>query len=316
MQSLGFVGDSGSWATALFSRCDLGDARRTRRVIEYAAQQAEDPAGSTNAVCLGDDAAAEGAYRMIRNRHIEATALEEGPFALAAEQCAHREVVLAIQDSTTLVISTALADSLGEIGKDRSGGRGMLVHSTLAVDASTGEPIGLLDQLRWQRPEQRPGKGARRERTYETKESFKWQTACERVCSRIGRAENLITVCDREADIFEFLQYQTEQAQRFIVRAAQDRALDVEGDRLGEYLSQQPVCGRYAVQISQRGAQRGHRGRSARSARTVEMEVRTGEVTLLPPKARGSAGEPITSQFPSFSHSSPMPRRTSPLLHG
>ncbi len=288
-----FEGDPDAWAEQQFGRCDLGDLRRTRRVVEYAALQAKAPAGSTNAVCMGDHAAAEGAYRMIRSPHIKATALEEGPFCATAESCAGRKVVLAVQDSTTLIVTTALADSLGEIGKNGSGGRGMLVHSTLAIDGETGAPLGLLDQLRWQRSSERPGKKTRNQRAYKEKESFKWQKSSERISERVATMENIITVCDREADIYEFLQYHVERKQRFVVRAMHDRFLETEEGRLWEYMRERPVKGKYEIEIGQRGAQRGKGKRPARRFRTASMELRSTTVTLCRPTRRRATTKPI-----------------------
>jgi hypothetical protein len=252
------------------------------------ARQADNPPGSTNAVCVGDDAAAEAAYRMIRNKHIDPLALEEGPFSVIAEQCAKRDTVLAIQDTMALVISTTLGESLGEIGKDGSGGRGFQVHSTLAVDANSAEPIGLLDQIRWQRSDSRPGKKTRKNRAYKDKESYKWEKASKRIAERVATMNNIITVCDREADIHEFLQYHLEHNQRFVVRATQDRVLEAEQGRLWKYMEQRPIIGKYEVRISQRGAQRGKGSgnRAARRQRIASMRLRSAKITLLPPQNR------------------------------
>ncbi len=233
---------------------------------------------------------------MIRNPHIEPKKLEEGPISLVVDQCAKRNVVLAIQDTTMLSLSTAVAESLGELGKDGSGGRGLVVHSTLAVDGETEEPIGLLDQERWQRSDERPGRATRKDRAYEDKESFKWEEASERVRNRVATMANIITVCDREADIYEFLQYHDEHDQRFVVRAAQDRALAAEAGLLWEYMSHRRVIGKYEVTISQRGGQRSGKGQKARLARVkriAKMEIRTASVTLLPPQSRKNASQPI-----------------------
>lgn len=289
-----FAGDSKKWAEQQFGRCDLGDTRRTRRVVAYAACQAENPTGSTNAVCAGDDAAAEGAYRMIRNSHIDPAALELGPFSVTAEECAKRKVVLAIQDTTTLTVKTSLADELGELGRSGSGGRGLLVHSTLAVDGDTGEPLGLLDQVRWQRSDKRPSKHTRKQRLYEAKESFKWEAASRRISDRVATMDHIITVCDREADIHEFLQHHVERNQRFVVRAAQDRLLEAEEGRLWEYIEQCPVICTYEVTVFQRGAQRrkGRSNRPARQQRTASLEIRSATVTLLPPLKKRTRMKP------------------------
>jgi hypothetical protein len=144
--------DAQEWAEALFGRSDLGDIRRTRRAVDYAARQAANPGGSTHEVCGGKDAVAEAAYRFMRNDAVEPEALEEGPFQHNAAQCAGVDVVLAIQDTTTLAYSHAVSEQLGDLG----GGRGFFVHSTLAVDGGTKHVIGLLDQQRWVRPAKEP----------------------------------------------------------------------------------------------------------------------------------------------------------------
>lgn len=290
-----FNSDARAWATEQFGGCDLGDIRRTRRLVEYAARQADMPGGSTNAVCEGSEAAAEGAYRMIRNRHIDPKAIEEGPFALTAQRCAARRVVLAIQDTMTVMVTSALGEKLGNIGKEH--GRGMLVHSTLAVDGETGEPIGLLDQLRWTRSDDSPGRNTRRERSHEAKESFKWKACSQAISERLPTMANIITVCDREADIYEFLQYHVELNQRFVVRSRQDRVL-VDEDRLHAVLAERPVIGEYEVFIDQRGGQQtrpstGQTKREARQGRTATMMIRTARVELEPPR-QADSDEPIT----------------------
>jgi len=293
-----FVGDSQVWAEQQFGECDLGDVRRTRRVVEYAARQAEQPSASTNAACGGDDAAAEGAYRMIRNSRIEPAALEKGPFEWTARRCVEREVVLAIQDTMTLTVSTALAEALGEIGSNDQSARGVLVHSTLAVDGQTGEPIGLLDQLRWTRDDERPGRKTRGTRAYEEKESFKWELSSKAISARLATMKNVITVCDREADIHEFLQHHVERGQRFVVRAMQNRALESEEGRLWEHLEERPVLGQYEVVVRQRGGQRtrrdkGQSKRPARSERTATMTIRAVTLELRPPRDGASTNEPL-----------------------
>ena len=45
------------WAQQQFGHADLGDRRRTVRLVKYATAQASDAAGSTLSVCKGDTAA-------------------------------------------------------------------------------------------------------------------------------------------------------------------------------------------------------------------------------------------------------------------
>ena len=76
----------------------------------------------------------------------------------------------------------------------------------------------------------RGNKRERDERSYEKKESFKWQRACEQTCQRLGDVmDRIITFCDREADIYEHLTYKIQQAEGFVVRASwRRRVLNLE----------------------------------------------------------------------------------------
>lgn len=271
----------------MFGECDLGDVRRTKRAVDYAARQAANPGGSTHEVCAGDDAAAEASYRFMRNDAIEPEALEEGPLLRNAALCAGIGVVLAIQDTTVLSYSHAVSELLGELG----GGRGFLVHSTLAVNGETGEVIGLLDQQRWSRPEKKATRGRRKKRQpqpvpYEERESYKWERASQRLEQRMETLDNVIQVCDREADIYEYLKERTERGHRYVVRASYDRKLATEEGHLWEYMEARPAIGHYEVLIGQRGgepAQLGCEARPARQERTARLEVRSARIRLRSP---------------------------------
>ena len=89
--------------------------------------------------------------------------------------------------------------------------RGFFVHSTLAVDAQTGATVGLLDQRYWLRETSKRGqRHQRKKRPYEQKESFKWQETAERLGTLLGQElmPKIISVCDREADIYQYLSLQ------------------------------------------------------------------------------------------------------------
>ena len=290
------------WAQQQFGSCDLGDRRRTRRLVSYAALQMENPEASTNSVCQGNDAAAEGAYRLLRNEEVKPEAIEEGPFRYTAEQTAKRDVVLAIQDTSSVSYPHSV-QQLGDLGGGSSGdkGRGFWVHSTLMVDGQTYEPVGLIDQVRWMREKGRkPSRYQRKERPYEDKESYKWQQAHERMTARLSTTTNVVSVADREADVFQYLQYLDGNNQRFVVRAAQNRSLETletTDGRLWEFMAKQPVVTTRIVDIRQRGAQRatsGQKKRPARRARKARLQVRVAETTLrVPNKSRAGEHNPI-----------------------
>lgn len=269
---MGFITDPRQWAEEVFGGCDLGDPRRTDRLVDYAARQAVDPGGSTSRACRGDEAAREGAYRLLRNPRVEVSEIDEAAFDSVATAAATHEVVLAVQDSTGVSFAHPVAEPLRSEGNPT----GFFVHSTLLVSAATRLPVGIVDQERWVREPKGEGcqAGADR-RSYQDKESFKWQAAHERLCQRMPRMESVVTVCDREGDVTEFLRYLRSVEARFAIRASNDRKLQ-SVDRLWEHMEGQPELGRCEVVVGQRGGQLNRGGQQARLPR----KKRTAEVAL------------------------------------
>ena len=85
-----------------------------------------------------------------------------------------------------------------------------MVHSVMLLDGDSGATVGLIEQRRWQRAAAFGQKHQRKRRAYEDKESFKWQRAGQAVRARWGEALSgrMIAVCDREADLIEYLDWQ------------------------------------------------------------------------------------------------------------
>ena len=294
-ENINFHTSAQRWAETVFGTCELGDARRTRRAVDFAARLAANPEASPNEACAGDDAAAEACYRFLRNDDIDPSALAEGPFQRTAELCRTHDVVLAIQDTTDLTYSHAVSSQLGDLGTSR----GIMIHSALAVDGQTGEPIGLLDMQRRVRADNRPGKRKRKKRPYEEKESYKWEISSQNIQKRLGSTTNIIEVSDREADIYEYLLACNKPGteRRYIVRAFQPRKLKSTGDTLRNHLLTQLALGTYEIEISQRGPSPGRFGRPdrpSRSARKATLEIRATSVTLLPPAKKRALG-PLTT---------------------
>ena len=67
-----------TWAMQQFASCQLGDSRRTKRLVDFAARQVQNPHGSIYENCRGETAVIQGAYRLVENDNIEPEAIEEG----------------------------------------------------------------------------------------------------------------------------------------------------------------------------------------------------------------------------------------------
>jgi len=270
--------DAAQWAEQQFGHCQLGDKRRSRRLVQVATALAQNGGGNLCAATRGFEAAKEAAYRLIRNPSVNAEAIMEAGFEVTAQRVASCQCLLAIDDTTSLSYTHSVRESLGDIGpRPDVSTRGYLVHSTLLVDAERGTTEGLIAQTFWCRDEAERGqRHQRKQRCYAEKESYKWQHHAELMRQRLAdKMVDVIAVSDRESDIYEYLLDKVQHGERFIVRAAQDRRLSESDERLSEALSDAPKYGESRVEVSQRGG---------RPACQATLSLRAVQVELAPPK--------------------------------
>jgi len=270
-----FISDSQEWAAYTFGCSKLGDVRRTRRLVDIAARMAHSAGSSLAKSCQGNVAAQLGGYRLMRNPTVEPEAIAEAGFGAAVRLISPDVTLLALEDTTTLSYRHSAVDELGVIGTDPgASSRGFLVHSVLLVDADTERTLGLAAQQRWCRDEQAHGKKhQRKKRAYQDKESYKWQRASEQLSLRLGtHMARTISVCDRESDVYEYLDYKLQNGQRFVIRASVDRALSCSAGRLFDVLDENAeLLGYKSVEVPQRGGRKARRAKLALSAMRVEL---------------------------------------------
>jgi hypothetical protein len=303
-----FISDSLTWAERVFGGSTLCDERLTDRLVQYAAAQALDPEGSTSRVTGGSKAAREGAYRFLENPRVLPADIDEGPFEHTASLCKGRSRILAVQDTTSVAVaSNELREALVSSGSPT----GFIVHNTLMVDGESGEVLGLIDQQRWTR-ETSLSKGG-----YGPKESAKWGIADLAMASRLGNVSNVITVSDRESDIFELLAYYQETDRRFVVRALHNRQLSGEIGQVFEQVRASEVLGHREIHVEQRGAvpkKVPNPGRRSRPRRKVLTSVQAVRATIAPPGGEGGVGfSPLTLNVVRVSEAKP-PDDTSEAL--
>lgn len=274
-----------AWASGCFGGAQLGDLRRTKRLVEIAAAFAQHTGASIPTACGANGAAVEGAYRFVRNDDVAPTGIAAAGFAgtmrLVHEICP--KVLLAPEDSTVLSYEHDV-DDLGDVGGPGSSTRGIWAHSAILVDPETARTLGLIAQHRWVRdPKEYGKKHQRKELPYEEKESFKWQRTSEEMRKRLGAEmmSRVISVCDREGDVFAYLGNKLEHRERFIVRAEWNRNVteQEDADHLRDVLKAAPICGTAQVELPQRGG---------RAARTAKLRLTRAKVELRRPKPLGA----------------------------
>ena len=159
------------WAIDEFGAADLGDARRTARLVALARQLAKSPHCSFPQSL--SQAELKAAYRFFDNEDIDT----DGILTPHVEQTLTRlrsvPVVLAIQDTTEYNLTHLPAtEGLGYCSDKRV--KGFFMHSMLAITPE-GLPLGVMGMKTWVRPEAELGKKAVRKKVpVEMKESVKW----------------------------------------------------------------------------------------------------------------------------------------------
>src|SRR2546430_2400671 len=230
-----------AWAQDTFGAAQLGDPRRTKRLVRVAAQMAADPQGSLPREMGGNWAALKAAYRLVRADGVSHEAISRPVWQQTRQQVEQEPgVMLIVHDDTQLDDGYRPAISgLGPIGNGSH--RGFFVHTVLAVvpRGSRERVLGLLHQEAWVRhpaPRQADGrKQSSRQRGERPRESEVWTRAVEQVGSPPAGGVS-IQVADGYADMVAFLQRCRQMGTFFLARAAQNRRVLSEEEEALEWI--------------------------------------------------------------------------------
>ena len=207
-----------------------------------------------------------GEMRITRFPHNRRVTTAEMLSAASARTCRHvrGRHVLAIQDTTSVRVDEK--------------GIGLSVHPLIAVDASSGFVLGLVDAFFLDR---RGGeKEARKERAFEDKDSRRWLDGAQSASRLCDAGAACVTVVeDREGDIYECFAFKPDKVEK-LVRAAQDRLLS-DGTHLFAAADGWSEAGRITIELP---------AIPGRKARTAVLSVRFGSIAIARPKNRKANG--------------------------
>lgn len=264
------------WSKKEFGDADLGDRRRTARLVAIGAQVAAQPAGRITQV-FSDAAGREGTYRFVENDGVDADAIAQAvrrSTALRAQRHSHVFVPID-QTSLTLTDDTGRKD-FGAVSRHHEGVRGLILMSGLAVEPS-GVPIGPCGQVWWTRKEPVRIRKNDRRRTDE-KETQRWCDVMRQASETFAKEAPLTRPwfqMDRGADAWPILLEAVQQGYWATVRAAHNRRLagEVGGKRkyLWPHLARQQPAGWYVLDVP---------GGSHRRERRALMQLQYSPVVL------------------------------------
>jgi hypothetical protein len=272
-----------NWAVHEFADAELGDVRRTKRLVELAHVLAQHPTAALPEAC-SDGAMLKAAYRFFSNDDIAPQDVLSSHIESTYSRLDKVPLVLAVQDTTEVDWTGHPATTgLGPLGHTAC--QGLHVHSTLAFTPER-VPLGLLAQHVWARDPDDVGKRKRRKQLpISQKESQKWLTSLEAVFNARDwcAPTRFVSVGDREADVFDLLAAERPAGVELLVRAAWDRCVEVPERYVWATVEAQPVVEHLSLQVPRRGAQPG---------REATLALRFCPLTLCPPRHRKAEGLP------------------------
>ena len=188
------------WAAMEFSACELGDQRRTRRLIKAAEEVLARPEGSTPDQ-FESWSDCKALYRLMDCEDVSFAAITAPHYQRTKQTGQPGETYLILNDTTEINYGgKRKARGLGLVGKNT--GRGFFLHSALMRDPLTQQVIGLAGQeiLYRHRSGRKGAKNSRRRD--ENRESAVWGKLIDQVGSP-PEGVQWLHVCDRGADDYE-----------------------------------------------------------------------------------------------------------------
>src|SRR5450631_207946 len=273
-----------AWAQEELGAVELGDRRRTLRLLNMAARAQERPAGKISEV-VKTDRERQGAYDLLESGKVsvEAVVCALGNAAgtrAAAESFAY----VAIDGASVTLTDRAQNKGFGPVGKYGTA-RGLNVVNALGLNPH-GIPLGLFTQVWWARPPAPIRKGSKKARRAQKAKFKKQRPASEKetrywlqaIDEAAGHAKqtgaSLWFQLDREADCRAILEKLTDSDHQFTVRGTWNRVIedaDSDSQRLLQHLGQKAAQGAYEIDVPA-GPQR--------TARRARLDVRWECVTF------------------------------------
>ena len=241
----------------------------------------------------GDLAATQAAYEFWQSPHVKAQSIREAHHTSTIQRVKTQPIVLAIQDTTELNF-THHRQSKGMGHLDNANSRGLKVHSVFCVSAK-GVPLGVLHQQVWARDIETIGKKHQRhKKETKDKESQRWLTALDATQSGIPQEIGVVTVADREADIYDLFALPRRRGSDFLIRAEHNRCVmrphsESEVERLHDCIRQSAAVGQLSLEL------RRHPERDSRCA-TLTLYSATLEVQPPQHHPKRAALRPVSVQ--------------------
>jgi len=268
------------WVRREFGGAKLGDRRLAERLLHLAAAFFAHPQANIPQAC-GSPGAAKAAYRFFDNKRVTMDALLEPHHQATIDRIRRETLVLVAQDTSSLnYTGRPEMKGIGPISNAVNGPQGLEMHSALAFRPD-GLPLGILDIECWHRDPHAFGKRKQcNAKPIQEKESFKWLRPLDPIgdAAKACPATRIITLADREADIYEYMLEARDRRLDIVLRAKEKyRSLQGQGELqyLWPQLLMRPIAGTIELAVPRRIRQ---------PARLATLSLRFTAVDLKPPQ--------------------------------
>ena len=235
------------WAALELKQADLGDKRRNQRLVKIVEDLATQPSSSVPQAC-GNIAAASAAYEFWNSPYFQPDDIGKAHIKSTVERIKEHDVVLMIQDTTNIDLTTHSATSgIGYLDHPKT--FGLKVHSTLAATVE-GVPLGLAYQQVWTRDLENIGIAQkRRQRLTQEKESQRWLVGLNATEQLLPKAKKVVTMGDCEADIFDLFSQQRTENSHLLIRGTHNRKVDHSARYLHQAIRASQPGGTLTVEV-------------------------------------------------------------------
>ena len=280
-------GTKDAWVVDELRDADLGDARLNKRLVKVVETLASHAGSSVPEAC-DSWAETKGVYRLWDSPRVSLQAIRQAHRQSTVGRLEGLGEVLVIQDTTNLDV-THRPTTKGVGPLDRPSRRGVKVHSALAV-STQGVPLGIIYQQDWvRRPDTVGKKHKRHQLETKDKESQRWLSALEATQELISQHTTVVTVADREADIYDLWATPRRPSSELLIRISHNRRVKHQALYLWDAVLQNPVEGELRIQLNRN---------DTRPAREATLAVRYIKLAIRAPAHRESKEnlEPVQAQ--------------------
>ena len=271
-----------------FGSVDLGDQRRNARLVQLVNTMVKHP-GGTLPDKVNKPADLKALYRLMDCPAVtHAAVLAPHRHYTWQRMREQTGVVLVIHDTTELDYSGLSIAGLGQLGEGH--GHGYKCHNSLAVVAESREVLGLANQILFNRPHVPKDEKKSERLRRANRESRLWTQGSEAIPAAPAGCQ-WIDVCDRAADITEFLDFERTHAKDYVVRSLHNRLVVLENEgvqsraKLHDWARTLPAQGERRVEVGAKLKQ---------PSRTANVAVAWAPVCIRPPRQpRGSHGQEL-----------------------